>query len=155
MAEGIDLFMKGIIVSHDQGKSFQKVRIFDEEGAELSDTDCHMKVFSDRVNSQLFYGFGDDFSMYISKDRGNTFYPAKTEGIPGGKMNFGLIDCANKTEIRGEAGKEGIFYLAAGAFGLWKLSFDDKKFTVRGQRITGEGESAFRMGLGLLHQDVD
>ena len=70
-------------------------------------------------------------------------------------MNFGLIDCANKTEIRGEAGKEGIFYLAAGAFGLWKLSFDDKKFTVRGQRITGEGESAFRMGLGLLHQDVD
>ena len=155
VAEGIDLFMKGIIVSHDQGKSFQKVRIFDEEGAELSDTDCHMKVFSDRVNSQLFYGFGDDFSMYISKDWGNTFYPAKTEGIPGGKMNFGLIDCANKTEIRGEAGKEGIFYLAAGAFGLWKLFFDDKKFTVRGQRITGEGESAFRMGLGLLHQDVD
>lgn len=155
VADGIDLFMKGIIVSHDQGKSFQKARVFDEKGTELSDTDIHMKVFSDRVDPRLFYGFGDDFSMYISKDRGNTFYPVKADGIPGGKMNFGLIDCANKTEIRGEAGKKGIFYLAAGNFGLWKLFFDDEKDIVRGQRITGDGESVFRMGLGLLHQDVD
>lgn len=155
VADGIDLFMKGIIVSHDQGKSFQKVRVFDEKRTELSDTDIHMKVFSDRVDSRLFYGFGDDFSIYISKDRGNTFNPVKVEDIPGRKMNFGLIDCANKTEIRGEAGKKGIFYLAAGDFGLWKLFFDDEKDIVKGQRITGDGESVFRMGLGLLHQDVD
>lgn len=155
VAEGIDLFMKGIIVSHDQGKTFRKIKIFDGDGTDLSQTENHMKVFSDRVNSDLFYGFSDDFEVYISKDAGDTFYPAKAEGLPEGKMEFGLIDCANKTEIRGEAGKEGIFYMAAGSFGLWKLFFDAGENTVKALRLTKEGEEVFRMGLGLLHQDAD
>lgn len=155
VAEGIDLFMKGIITSHDQGKTFRKARIFDREGTELSDTENHMKVFSDRINSNLFYGFSDDFKIYISKDGGDTFYPVQTEGFPEGKMVFGLIDCANKTEIRGEAGKEGIFYVAAGNFGLWKLSYDAGRNQMKGQRLTKEGDQVFRMGLGLLHQGVD
>lgn len=155
VAEGIDLFMKGIIVSHDQGKSFKKASVYGLDGRELSDTDNHMKVFSDRVDSQLFYGFGDDFSVYISKDGGDIFRQAKTENLPEGNMIFGLIDCANKTEIRGEAGKEGIFYMAVGKYGLWKLTFNAAAGTVKGQRLTKEGESVFRMGLGLLHQEGD
>ncbi|MGN1181092.1 MAG: endoglucanase [Suilimivivens sp.] len=155
VAEGIDLFMKGIIVSHDQGQTFQKVKIYDCKGREISDSDLRMKVFSDRVNSELFYGFCDDFAIYISKDEGNTFYPAETERMPKGEMLFGLIDCANKTEIRGEAGKEGVFYLAAASFGLWKLFFDGEKGRVKGRQLTKDGEQVFRMGLGLLHQDMD
>jgi hypothetical protein len=155
VAEGTDLFMEGIIVSHDLGRSFQKVRIFAQDGTELSHRAMHMKVFSDRVNESLFYGFGDDFSVYISRDGGNAFYQAVTEGLPEGKMLFGLIDCADKTEIRGEAGKEGIFYMAVGKYGLWKLFFDAEKCRVKGKLLTKKGESVFRMGLGLLHQDGD
>lgn len=155
VAEEIELFMKGIIVSHDMGQSFRKTRIFDREGNDLSDSELHMKVFSDRVDPKVFYGFADDFAVYISKDAGNTFYPALTEGLPKEKLVFGLIDCANKTEIRGEAGKEGIFYMAVGRQGLWKLFFDTKNNIVKGKRLTKDGEAVFRMGLGRLQQDVD
>lgn len=205
VAEGTELFMKGIIVSHDQGKTFQKVRIFDGEGADISGTALPMKVFSDRVNPRLFYGFSDDFQMYASGDGGDTFYPVKVEeGLSGGalfkgdkaqerpakglparehlekecmaqehpakgrfpvgeKMSFGLIDCADRTKIRGEAGKEGVFYMAAGSCGLWKLFFDTEhreriplgKGRVRARRLTREGEAVFCVGLGLLHQDRD
>lgn len=155
VAEGIDLFMKGIVVSNDNGKSFQKTVIYDQKGMDISHTGSHMKVFSDRVHPRYFYGFGDDFHMYISRDGGKTFYEAVAENLPSGKLVFGWIDCADKTEIRGEAGKEGVFYMAAGEYGLWKLFFHAEAGTVKGQRLTKEGESVFRMGLGLLHQDTD
>lgn len=155
VAEGTDLFMKGVIVSHDQGKRFRKTRIFSTDNTELTDTPIHMKVFSDRVNSSVFYGFSDDFIMYLSKDGGDTFYPVVQKGLPCGKLVFGLIDCANKIEIRGSAGREGVFYLAAGSFGLWKLFFDADTMSVRGRCLTKEGEKAFRVGLGLLNRNID
>lgn len=150
VAENIDLFMKGIIVSNDKGKSFKKAAVYNLDGEDISYSDLHMKVYSDRVNPAVFYGFGDDFVIYISTDSGNSFYQAKTEGLPSAQMVFGLIDCANKTEIRGEAGKEGIFYAAVSCFGLWKLKMDYERRTVKGERLTKDGEMAFRMGLGLL-----
>lgn len=150
VAENIDLFMKGIIVSNDKGKSFKKVSVYNIEGEDISYSGLHMKVYSDRVNPAVFYGFGDDFIIYISTDSGNSFYQAKTEGLPSGQMVFGLIDCANKTEIRGEAGREGVFYAAVSHFGLWKLKMDCEGNIVKGERLTKEGEMVFRMGLGLL-----
>lgn len=155
VADNIDLFMKGIIVSNDKGQSFRKASVYTLEGEDVSCSERHMKVFSDRVNPAVFYGFGDDFTVYISTDSGNTFYQAKTEGLPSEQMVFGLIDCANKTEIRGEAGKEGVFYAAVNRLGLWKLTIDNKSRTVKGQRLTKEGDRVFRMGLGLLKPDSD
>lgn len=155
VAENTDLFMKGIIVSNDEGRSFHKVFVYTLEGEDVSESGRHMKVFSDRVDPAVFYGFGDDFTVYISTDYGNTFYQAKTEGIPSQQMVFGLIDCANKTEIRGEAGKKGIFYAAVNQLGLWKLKIDQNDRTVKGQRLTEEGDAVFRIGLGLLKPGSD
>lgn len=152
VAENIDLFMKGIVVSNDLGKTFKKVKIYDADGEDISESTLHMKVFSDRSRSNVFYGFGDDFTVYISTDNGNSFYRAEVSGWLSEKMVFGLIDCANKTEIRGEAGKEGVFYVAVASFGLWKLKIDADKKTVSAVRITKEGESVFRAGLGLLRE---
>ncbi|MDE7248329.1 MAG: endoglucanase, partial [Lachnospiraceae bacterium] len=60
--------------------------------------------------------------------------------------------CANKTEIRGEAGKEGIFYAALGSYGRYKMIFSGKeneqKLTLI--RLSREGEAVYRVGLGLL-----
>lgn len=155
VAEGIDLFMKGIIVSNDQGKSFRKAAIFDADGKDISDSDQHMKVFSDRVNPQVFYGFGDDYTVYISVDRGNSFEQIEVSGLPEEKTVFGLIDCANKTEIRGEAGKEGVFYMAVGKCGLYKLCMNPKEKTGKAERLSKDNESVFRVGLGLLRENGD
>lgn len=150
VAENTDLFMKGIIVSNDKGGSFKKAAVYNLDGEDISYSNLHMKVYSDRVNPAVFYGFGDDFVIYISTDSGNSFYQAKTEGLPSAQIIFGLIDCANKTEIRGEAGKEGIFYVAVGRLGLWKLKMEHERRTVKGERLTKDGEMVFRIGLGLL-----
>lgn len=155
VAEGIDLFMKGVIVSNDRGKSFHKAVISNQDGKDISCSEEHIKVFSDRVNPDVFYGFGDDFRVYLSTDKGNHFEQIQVKGLPAEKTVFGLIDCANKTEIRGEAGKEGIFYIAVGKYGLYKLSVDKNRKTGEAKRLTGEGESVFRMGLGLLRENGD
>lgn len=155
VAEGIDLYMKGIVVSNDLGKNFKKVVIIDEKGNDISDSDIHMKVFSDRVNPNVFYGFGDDFSLYFSDDKGNTFESLSVSGFPKEKKVFGLIDCANKTEIRGEAGKEGVFYLSAYESGLWKITIDISKKCANAEKLTKEGESVFAIGLGLIRNGGD
>ena len=61
---------------------------------------------------------------------------------------IGLIDCANKTEIRGETGKSGVFYMAVGEEGLWKLEYSNDT-NVRLTRLTAPGITVYRMGLGL------
>ena len=83
----------------------------------------HMKVFSDRRNAGIFYGFGDDFTLYVSMDAGMHFNQIEMPmTLPG--LRTGLIDCANRTEIRGENGKSGVFYAALHDYGLWKLWID-------------------------------
>lgn len=172
VAEGIDLFMKGIIVSHDQGRSFHKSHIYgyvsgvaaecdameapaDEWLAQeacvyedQTDRTMHLKIYSDRVAPNVFYGFGDDFTVYLSTDAGDTFYQISHALCP--NTVLGLIDCANKTELRADSGKEGIFYCALGEHGLYKLKIDAQTKELSFRQITGEADSVFRMGLGVL-----
>lgn len=156
VAEGIDLFAKGLIVSTDCGKSFEKSRIYDQNGAEISNTQESIKVFADRVNSDRFYGFGDGITAYVSNDKGKSFRQISGAAFPE-DLCIRMIDCANKTEIRGEAGKEGIFYAALGSYGLYKMVFSGKeneqKLTLN--KLSGEGEAVYRVGLGLLTPESD
>lgn len=154
VAEGIHLYAKGLIVSGDGGQSFEKVRIYDRKGAELSAGKEHIKVFADRVNPDYFYGFGDGFKAYVSSDRGKTFRQI-SDAIFSEELCLGFIDCANKTEIRGEGGKEGIFYAALGSYGLYKIFFSGKacRETLKIQKLSGEEEAVYRVGLGLLSPD--
>ncbi len=59
------------------------------------------------------------------------------------------IDCANKTEIRGECGKSGVFYLALGAHGLWKLLYDKTKNDMRVIKLSRPNDIVYRLGLGV------
>ena len=154
VAEGNDLYMKGIVVSQDQGKSFQKAVILDTEGMDISDSDLHLKVFSDRINPQYFYGFGDDLKLFISIDKGSTF--RQLAGIPAMEgLELGLIDCANGTEIRGETGKEGVFFAALGQEGLLRITFRPADGEAVIERLTEEEDVVYRVGLGLLSPDSD
>lgn len=156
VAEGIDLFMKGIVVSNDCGKNFNKVHIFNHNQEDISEAEKHMKVYSDRVNPDVFYGFGDGLSVFVSTDKGNNFYQI-AEALFSEELCLGLIDCANKTELRGDSGKEGVFYAALGKLGLYKITFasDTVQESVSVKRITCEGEVVCRLGLGILTPDGD
>ncbi len=152
VADGIDLPIAGVICSQDGGESFQKVRVFDLSGEELEEG--KMKVFSDRMDSALFYGFGEESRLYVSRDGGMTFRQYRPDReFP--KTEFGLIDTADKTEVRGEAGKNGIFYIAMNENGLWKYAYDKEKDTVSVRKLSARNDAVYRVGLGLHHEGSD
>lgn len=146
VADGIELPVRRLIASNDGGKSFSCCKVYDK--TDRLKNKGNVKVFSDRVDSELFYGFGGESDFYISHDGGRTY---REYELPAGfpKINFGLIDCANKTEVRGETGKRGVFYLAVGAGGLWKLVYDRESSGISLSRLTDPGITVYRMGLGL------
>ena len=162
VARGNRLPVSLVVASRDQGSSFRLVKVYDLEGRLR--TEGGFKAFSDRMRSDLFYGFGEKGQVYVSTDGGVTFRevplmsrPQKMIGddksgviikaaaddycvstkdnddnseesgayaldLPR-KIDFAIVDCADPTEVRGESGKSGVFYVAAGAKGLWKLTF--------------------------------
>ena len=153
VAEGIDLPVKRAVVSHDGGETFRLCQVYDL-GGRLK-TEGKFKVFSDRCDSSLFYGFGEKSQFYISHDGGETY---REYALPGKfpEIEFGLIDCANKTEVRGETGKSGVFYIAIGKEGLWKLCYrGGEQESLELTRLTAPDITVYRMGLGLGKPDGD
>lgn len=162
LADGSRLPAGLVLASHDSGVSFERVRIFDREGREV--TEGGFKAFSDRCRSDLFYGFGSRAQIYISRDGGRSFYekmPDRVETREGERLDgfpvcdLGRIDGANRTEIRGEGGRTGVFYLALGAEGLWKLLYDPQEEKLVCRRLTCPGDSCFRVGLGVIRPGAD
>lgn len=167
VADAITLTSDSVICSHDGGRSFEAVKVYDTEGNPVScgteynpwSTESRegislLKVYADRVNSSIMYGFGENSRIYISTDSGASFYEKELPpGFP--SLNFGLIDCANKTEIRVESGKEGVLYLALNIHGLWKMVYDVSNDLLSFSRITRIGDEVYRIGLGLLREGGD
>lgn len=149
IAENINLPVDMVVASHDGGETFQQVLVYDLEGRQKRTGG--FKAFSDRMTSNLFYGFGDHSDFYVSEDGGGTFREVKLpEEFPA--VEFTLIDCANKTEVRGECGKQGVFYLAVKEHGLWKLHYDAAKKKAAMKKLSKDGDIIYRLGLGVLHE---
>ncbi len=171
VADGIELPIELAISSQDAGKTFAQVQVYDTYGKLL--TEGLFKAFSDRVNPNLFYGFGESGQLYVSRDGGMSFYakcpnvalsmlhPEDEKINPQMKhevsciqldfpqVNCGLIDTANMTEIRGVAGEEGVFYMALGKDGLWKYHYDNETDTITCRKLSVDEDKCYRLGLGL------
>jgi hypothetical protein len=107
-----------------------------------------MKVLSDRVDSEVFYGFGNDSSIYISTDRARTFHEIRLpDNLP--KLCLGGIDGMMPAEIRAESGKTGVVWIAFGAGGLWKISFVKEKQCALFEQVSKNGDKIFRQGMGM------
>ena len=144
VADNIRLPVEFVICSNDHGNTFHHVSVFDLSGQRVGDG--YLKVFSDRVCNRLFYGFSDTGRVFVSKDGGSTFYEKKTD-LPNG--DFGFIDCADQTEVRGIPGVSGQFYIALGTDGLWRLCYDAAQDAVTACRLTKAGDTCLRVGIGL------
>lgn len=152
VAEQIDLPVNRVMVSRDAGESFDLSRVYDLSGK--IKTTGNFKAFADRVIPNLFYGFGSHSDFYVSRDGGRVFKEVELP-ISFPEIQFGLIDCANKTEIRCENGKGGIIYIAIGEEGLWKLQYELTSGKVRLDRLTKPGIKVCRMGLGVIREGGD
>lgn len=141
IADCIELPSKLVVGSHDGGQTYFKVKI---DGAD--DNNGKLKVFADRVNNSVFYGFGESGQFYVSTDAGESFNIAAA-GLP--RIDFGSIDTADKTEIRVEGGQTGVIYIATGDAGLYKLIYNLENGGVTLMRLSADGDSVFRIGLGL------
>ena len=154
VADMIRLPVDMVICSQDGGATFQQAAVYDCSGSRVRAG--YLKVYSDRCNNDLFYGFGGEGQLYVSKDGGVSFYQKQPiaknkadEEITFPASDFGYIDTANKTEIRGVAGEEGLFYMALAAEGLWKLEYHSMADQFIATKLMEEGDTCFRVGLGL------
>ena len=147
IAEGIKLPLDSVVYS--PGAHFKRSKVYNGEGYEVQEGG--LKVFSDRVCSQRMYGFGSHSDFYISHDGGATFKAYKLpKDFP--IIDFTLIDCADGTEIRADAGRSGIFYMALGQHGLWKMIYEAQKDTINLKCLSQEGQAVYHIGLGPIRE---
>lgn len=147
VADHITLPIDCVLYSQDGGKNFSLCDIYPTD----DNAGC-MKVFADRVNCNLMYGLGEHSQIYISKDGGASFrqYPTPAD-FP--DIHFGLIDCANKTEVRVESGKEGILYMALSDHGLYRMEYHLETDQLHLVKISKGSDSVYHFGFGLLHEN--
>lgn len=139
--------VSGAVYTTDFGKSYVPIQVFDLQSRDISqNTQREIKLFSDRVHLDWFYGFGEAGQVYVSTDCGKTFYqqPMPAEFCP--DFYFSGIDGMKRGEIRCESGKAGSIWVAAEKHGLWHLSFDG--ITLRVEKMSAPDDTILRIGLG-------
>ncbi len=148
-SEWVALPIALVVYSHDGGKRFNQTQVYNRYDERIKEG--YMKVFSDRKHNHLMYGFGEDSKIYISHDGGATFKQYEVpKDFP--KVHFGLIDCANLVEVRADAGRSGIFYMALGEYGLWKMIYNEQEDKIRFIKLSEEHQRIDHVGLGVLKQ---
>ncbi|HHX11462.1 MAG TPA: endoglucanase, partial [Clostridiales bacterium] len=165
VGEGNILPIDTVVYTENLGKTWHKSTVYDLDGKKIEDINVFqeisklqdtiidkdaiktMKVISDRVDPEVFYGFGDDSLMYISTDRARTFYQLPvSEEFP--ELELGGMDGRMPAEIRAESAKEGIVWISTGDEGLWKLTFDKDTKKADFLRVSKKGDKIYRQGMG-------
>jgi hypothetical protein len=137
-----------VVYTEDKGITWHKAFVYDLQGNPIEDGSHTMKVLSDRTDPEVFYGFGGSCAMYISTDRARSFCRIEVpETFP--KLELGGMDGLMPAEIRAEAGKTGVVWIAAGEGGLWKLTYQKDGKSAAFEQISGKGDSIFRQGMGM------
>lgn len=153
VAQGHHLYAKGVVYSQDLGESYGKSRFTTQEGIDITDQNIHIKIFSDRIHKDIFYAFGDEMHFFKSVDGGKNFVQIVSDySAPG--LIVGHIDYYDFFDGRSEAGKSGVFYVAAFSEGLLKITFTQEN-TVQVTKITPEESVVLKVGLGLGREGGD
>lgn len=152
---GITLPMDMVVVSNDGGESFSRVKVIALDGSEIElsgDEYRGLKVFSDRVEPDYFYGFDDHGHIFFSRDGGKTF-KERREKLP--DFDLARIDCADKSAVRAECGAVGVLYAALSEEGLWKIKYNDETDDFILKKLSRDGDVIYNIGLGLGREDGD
>ena len=146
VADNLDLPVESVICSNDRGKTFTQSIFYDFDGKQV--TEGSVKVFSDRVNSDIMYGFTTSRIIYISKDCGRTFnqYEVPSE-VP--EYTLSKIDTFDKASVWAESGKSGVFYISMIEQGIWKMIWNSEEDILHFEKLTKDNDIVYKMGLGI------
>ncbi len=147
---GLPVYASRLVYTRNMGATWGKSKIYEIEGNLLDGYNLQFKVMSDRVNPDIFYGFSETHEgagFYASLDRGETFRQLRApEGFP--EVNLAGIDSEQHFEIRVESGREGVIWMAMQQAGLWRIAYNTGSNSFSGKRVSAEGDSIKRIGLG-------
>jgi xyloglucan-specific exo-beta-1,4-glucanase len=147
LANGNELPIPALLYTDDEGQTWYQSLVYDLNGVKITEVKATIKVFSDRVWQDIFYGFGQESRMFVSLDKGRTF---RELPLP---VNFPIrdlsgIDSKQHYEIRAQRNAPGILWLSLAEAGLWRLSIDLNENNIRAECISREGDAVYRVGLG-------
>ena len=152
VADRFSLPYTAVVYTENLGASWDRVKLFDCKGQEYSCEAGTLKVFSDRVDPEVFYAFGQNSDMFISTDRARSFCQiAVPAEFP--RLDLGIIERYPRVEIRAQSGKCGVIWMAMAEGGLWRLEFHKEDKYAVFQQILQEGEAAFCQGMGKAASD--
>ncbi len=164
VAREFSLPIPALVWTEDRGASWHRCTVLDGERRAIDDPEQTIKVFADRVDARIFYGFGQHGALFVSRDGGHTF---AQQPAPRGFPDFDPtgIDGRQWFEIRAEAFARGVLYCAAREHGLFRLRYNEKSGAARGaqgssippdsfqaERISAPGDTVFRVGLGKARE---
>ncbi len=140
-----------VLFTHNYGKNYGKTEFISKDDASIYFEGKPAKIFSDRVNPELFYAFAD-FSegpkFFASENYGETFYEfEKPVDFP--NQLLAGIDSEQHVEIRGIPGKQGEFYMALQEDGLWLVCFQIEEKKVIAKKLSSCGDVINRIGIGI------
>ena len=151
VGEGNLLPCQCVVYTDDRGNIWHKSKVLDLSGNEVSRGT--LKVFSDRINPDIFYGFGNDSSFYVSIDKAAEFKQIQSPpGFPA--LELGGMDTVHPAEIRGQIGKS-VVWISAGDGGLWKIDYSENPKKPIYRRVSAEGDSIFKQGMGKPLREGD
>lgn len=144
---GLPIYTSMHVYTQDQGETWGKVQVFSATGESFGDNLVPFKVFADRLDPSLFYGFSDHQQgqgFYVSLDSGKTFVQKQgPDGFP--SVSLAGIDSEQAYEIR-VVGQH--IWMAMEAAGLWSVSYDIGADRFVGSCVSQEGDFIKRIGLG-------
>lgn len=147
---GMPVYASRLVYTRDMGKTWAKSDIYDINGKLVKGDTLPFKVMSDRINPNIFYGFGETGNgngFYISLDKGESFCQVQAPvGFP--EVNLAGIDSNQHYEIRVESDREGIIWMAMLNFGLWKITYESITKSFCCNRVSVPGDFIKGIGLG-------
>lgn len=134
------------------GTSWHSSIFYDRAGSPLVEP-VFIHPYADRVNPRLIYAFADGGRIFLSTDRGESFYETKVpEGFPGSLFSHWSVHC----QITVDYMEAGVLYLAVQERGLYQLKLrEEEGLWWELCCLTSYGDYARCVGLGCGYGALD
>lgn len=138
-------FTDTVVYTDDEGETWSKAKFIGDRDYEENPVPVY--ILADRVNPDIFMAVNKESMMFISQDKGRTFYEC-TPSQPFEKIIKRENLHLQNFEVRAESGKEKTLWVSFGTAGLWRLEFDEKTKSVNCVHITKPNDFTLGVGLG-------
>lgn len=146
IAQDESFMTDSVVYTDDEGETWKKSEFKGSNDYEQNPVPIY--ILADRMNANVFMALNKESTMFISSDKGKTFYECKPSRLfekPRSREELRR----REFEVRAESGKEKTLWVSFGQAGLWRLEFNDRNMSVDCARITKPGDITVGVGFGM------